>query len=272
MPGDAGSSGVRGPTLAEVPVAELERFLARLRDGRVRTPLTSSGLGFAGLPRLAGPLAPFFSLDRAALDAVVQAVLAERERQTSRLSLVWSGPDEGASEARDTAAVVRELVGGAKENVLVAGYALEKRSGMFAALSEAMERRSVRASLFVDPDQLLRRKLRLSMPVSDYIEEAVGAFVARTFGRAPRIPEIYVDRRLYEPGAFGDDGFPTISLHAKCVVVDDARALVTSANFTERGEKRNVEAGALVSDIGFAKSLAGQFRRLTSLGAMVRVR
>lgn len=61
-------------------------------------------------------------------------------------------------------------------------------------------------------------------------------------------------------------------LEALGVVMDDARALVTSANFTERGEKRNVEAGALVSDIGFAKSLAGQFRRLASLGAMVRVR
>lgn len=268
---DGGANGP-GPTLADCPVAELERLLARLRDGRVRAPLTRAGLGFAGLPRLVGPLTPFFSLDRAALEALLVAVLAERERQTSKLALVWSGPDEGASEARDTAAVVRDLVGSAGESVLVAGYALERRSGMFAALAEVMAERAVRAALFVDPDQLLRRKLRLAVPVEAYIEEAIATFVARTFAKGANVPEIYVDRRLYEADAFGPDGFPKVSLHAKCVVVDDTRALVTSANFTERGEKRNVEAGVLVSDIGFAKSLAGQFRRLASLGAMVRVR
>ena len=49
------------------------------------------------------------------------------------------------------------------------------------------------------------------------------------------------------------------SLHAKCIVVDGSTALVTSANFTDRGQTRNIEAGVLVRDRGFAERLASQW-------------
>jgi hypothetical protein len=55
------------------------------------------------------------------------------------------------------------------------------------------------------------------------------------------IPRLYYDPRTVEPTS-------TASLHAKCIVVDDRRALVTSANFTSRGQerKRRGSAGVLV--------------------------
>lgn len=49
------------------------------------------------------------------------------------------------------------------------------------------------------------------------------------------------------------------SLHAKCVVVDERWVLVTSANFTDRGQTRNVEVGVLLDDAGFAGVLEAQF-------------
>lgn len=252
--------------------SELERLRDAVAHGRVRVPLSELGLTLAGFDALAGPLGPFYSLPREPLLAVLDAVLAERGHHDASLSLVWSGPDDGASSARDTATVLAELVAQAERSVLLAGYTFDQGSRVLAELGQVMRARRVRAAVYVDPDQTLRRAARLAVPLADYVEEAVATFVARNFSRDVPLPEIHVDRRVYDPDSYWENGTPKVSLHAKCVVVDDARALVTSANFTGRGERRNVEAGVLVHDVGFAKRLAGQFRRLSSLGAMVQLR
>lgn len=53
-------------------------------------------------------------------------------------------------------------------------------------------------------------------------------------------------------------------------LVDERRALVTSANFTDRGQTRNMEVGALIEGDRFAQAFAGQWRRLTEAGLLVR--
>ena len=55
-------------------------------------------------------------------------------------------------------------------------------------------------------------------------------------------------------------------MHAKTLVVDEARVLIGSANFTNRGQTRNIEAGALLHDPAFAKALVTQFRSLIDGG------
>jgi phosphatidylserine/phosphatidylglycerophosphate/cardiolipin synthase-like enzyme len=66
-------------------------------------------------------------------------------------------------------------------------------------------------------------------------------------------PRLYYDKRALRPGP------PWCSLHAKCVVVDGAKAFVSSANFTQRGQERNIEVGVLIEDANFASYLAGQW-------------
>lgn len=61
----------------------------------------------------------------------------------------------------------------------------------------------------------------------------------------------------------------TATLHAKCVVVDDERSFITSANFTDRGQPRNIEAGVVITDGAFSEQLAGQWR-LVSAGLIRR--
>ena len=63
----------------------------------------------------------------------------------------------------------------------------------------------------------------------------------------------------------------TASLHAKCIVVDDRRALVTSANFTSRGQERNVEVGVLVESEKFARELVHQWRNAAEAGVFRQV-
>lgn len=50
--------------------------------------------------------------------------------------------------------------------------------------------------------------------------------------------------------------------HAKVVVIDDEKAFVTSANFTEWAQQRNVEAGVLVRNAEVARQLRQQFEGL----------
>jgi phosphatidylserine/phosphatidylglycerophosphate/cardiolipin synthase-like enzyme len=75
------------------------------------------------------------------------------------------------------------------------------------------------------------------------------------------LPTVYYDQR-----ALVTAGPTRASMHAKCVVVDDSVAFVTSANFTEAAQARNVEAGALLRGAGFARALSAQFTALVRHG------
>jgi phosphatidylserine/phosphatidylglycerophosphate/cardiolipin synthase-like enzyme len=59
--------------------------------------------------------------------------------------------------------------------------------------------------------------------------------------------------------------------HAKCVVIDDEVAFVTSANFTEWAQSRNVEAGVLLRNAHFARQLRQQFEGLVQSKAVLEV-
>lgn len=61
------------------------------------------------------------------------------------------------------------------------------------------------------------------------------------------------------------------SLQAKCVVVDERLSLVTSAYFTQRGQDRNIEVGALIDDAAFARSLVHQWNHALNTGVFAEV-
>jgi phosphatidylserine/phosphatidylglycerophosphate/cardiolipin synthase-like enzyme len=54
------------------------------------------------------------------------------------------------------------------------------------------------------------------------------------------------------------------------VVVDDRKVLVTSANFTDRGQSRTVEVGVLLDDPSFAAELSTQWKGLIRSGWVKR--
>ncbi len=83
---------------------------------------------------------------------------------------------------------------------------------------------------------------------------------------AERLPELYCDPRALRP-----EPHERAILHAKCVVVDDARAFISSANFSQAGHERNIEAGVVVEDPALARQLTAQFDALVQAGAVERV-
>ena len=47
---------------------------------------------------------------------------------------------------------------------------------------------------------------------------------------------------------------------------------IGSANFTDRGQSRNIEVGAVIEDASFARALASQWRSATAAGVFVEWR
>ena len=58
------------------------------------------------------------------------------------------------------------------------------------------------------------------------------------------------------------------SLHAKCVVVDRQVAFVSSANFTEAAQERNIEVGVLLRVPALAEQLEWHFQALMEAGVL----
>jgi len=63
----------------------------------------------------------------------------------------------------------------------------------------------------------------------------------------------------------------TTPLHAKCVAVDRQHAYVSSANFTEAAQERNIEVGLLVRSPRLAAQLTNHFDRLLEAGFLKEV-
>jgi len=194
---------------------------------------------------------------------LVGALAEERgrvEHARDDIEIVWTGPEAHSAENRDSARVLEEMFQSATRSVLICGYNL--RPGVhFDALVQAIHRHpqlrmrciahvfttsipTVGAALRAHDEKLralfgpaVRRRIEFYRPTSAFVEEAlVGRF----------------------------------SVHAKCVVVDDRRLLVTSANFSTAAQERNIEVGVILDDPRRAEQLTTLFDTLVNRGHMER--
>jgi phosphatidylserine/phosphatidylglycerophosphate/cardiolipin synthase-like enzyme len=189
--------------------------------------------------------------------------LLARERRARRaarddIDLVWTGPEEGATASRDTQVVVQELFASAARSLLIASYLNTNWDSVFGALARRM-----------DDTRALRVRMVVNIKPADDIlraPEAVAAF-AQGFRRhwpGHRRPEVFYDPRTLRR----DDGH-VVSMHAKCVVADGERVLITSANFTEAAQVRNIEVGVTLRDAVLAQTLTRQFENLVATGLLL---
>ncbi len=192
------------------------------------------------------------------LDARADAVDG-RSATASSTELVWTGPEGVASYCRDTSVVVRELFASAERSVLVSTFVLRQATSLLAPLAARMtERPDMTVQVFLH----VGRPYRDARHESELLRECADGF--RREWPGDRLPEVF-----YDPRGLAVDSADQATWHAKCVVVDDERAFVTSANFTEWAQQRNVEAGVLIRDSQFASQLRRQFTGLVE-GRQVR--
>jgi hypothetical protein len=216
--------------LSRVSTSDLERLHSALAGQRLAFPLSRWGLQGEGLGLLAGEALALNVLGREGALAVLGAVIAERRDRSRPPELVWTGPESRRSGARDTAVVLADLFRKATTTILLAGFAFDHAADVLRPLHESLQR-GVSCRLFADAG-------------------VAAGFLREHWPFGPPFPELY--GFIPEEGVFA-------SLHAKCVVVDGRWVFVTSANFTDRGQTRNVEVGVLLEDARLAAVLEAQF-------------
>lgn len=167
-----------------------------------------------------------------------------RDARARRARPVWTGPG-AEGERRLTAGELHDLVCSARERVLLVSYAAFTLPDLAIDLSAAVER-----GCTVDV-------------VFETEEDSAGMYSgpATPFGTITGI------RRWRWPAANRPTGGAV--LHAKLLVVDCARALIGSANLTQRALHANLEAGLLVHDADVARELEAHVRGLITAGTLV---
>lgn len=177
------------------------------------------------------------------------------------VEVVVTGPDAG-SVTRDTGVVMRQLFDRARERVLAVGFAVHQGKSVFKALARRMdEDRTLDATLCID----VRRPRGNTSLASQVVRRFADDFVENEWPGA-RLPRVYYDPRSLKPTPA-----TASALHAKCVVVDGRRALVTSANFTEAAQTRNVELGLLVDGPTVSGRIEEHFQTLIRDGFLERL-
>jgi phosphatidylserine/phosphatidylglycerophosphate/cardiolipin synthase-like enzyme len=162
----------------------------------------------------------------------LQVQLFELAPKLLDAELVATLPPEVPGLARPTETVIQEMIARARSEIILLGYDFTD-AGLVQQLATACNR-TVSVVLICD-----RHK-------------GGACRVSALWPNGGGKPRIFHDRQ--RPGAA-----PFASLHAKCILVDAAELLVTSANFTFHGLRGNIEVG-----IRIAGSPAAEARKVFS--------
>ena len=177
------------------------------------------------------------------------------------IDVVVSGPDAG-SAARDTGVVVRQLFNKAHERVLAAGFAIHQGRSVFQTLADRLDAcKALEATLCLD----VRRETTSTSRDIHIVRGFARRFVENEWP-GTRLPRLY-----YDPRSLAPVGPMRSALHAKCVVIDGSEALVTSANFTEAAQVRNIELGLHVNSPAIAGQIEDHFHSLIRNGHLERL-
>jgi phosphatidylserine/phosphatidylglycerophosphate/cardiolipin synthase-like enzyme len=263
--------GVGLPSLLKLPASTLANLAIAFRGGQLRYGVDrgvveniagSDSAGFcAVLRRLAVSGSP------PAIIGEICSALAEAKRSIDcakeGVDLVLSGPEVPGFHVVDTATVARTLLSDVQKDVIICSYVFFLHRDFFAELAARHDAEpGLRVRVLVDISSL-----------SDGPQDAT-ALVANRFRRqflekcwnGTRSPEFF-----YDPRAFEEDSQKRGVMHAKGVIVDDTAALITSANFTDAAQSRNIEAGVLLRDPHQVKRLKTYFEALISTGKLTAI-
>jgi len=185
------------------------------------------------------------------LEAIADSVAA-RSSVEDAVQLVMTGP-EGRAYHRDTAVVVQDLFRRAERSVLVAGFAFYQGKEVFEELGRRMEELpELHVRIFLN----VARKPEDTGSAAEVVSGFVQKFKAFNWPTGCRLPEFYYDCRSLA------DAEGPVSLHAKCIVLDGREIFISSANFTEAAQHRNIELGVLVKSAALARQATEFFEAM----------
>jgi phosphatidylserine/phosphatidylglycerophosphate/cardiolipin synthase-like enzyme len=151
------------------------------------------------------------------------AVRTEVQAEATTPELVWTGPRPLGSVVRATSEVMKEMIGGARQSIILLGYAITTTSDLPSSASTVL-------GLLAEA----RRHLTdVTVVLNNTAENRKALVDAWPAGVA--LPRILT--------WVGDPAKPYASLHAKVLIADQCDLLITSANLTHHGLDANLELG-----------------------------
>ena len=171
--------------------------------------------------------------------ALETALTSRRIAASATVDVVITGPASPEAPVRLTSEVVRQMIDGAQQRVMLVSYAAYQMPSIIAALDKAAAR-GVRVDLILESAEFL---------------EGGGGAAAYARYRTYQWP---IEQR--EP--------PDAKLHAKAVIVDARDVLLTSANMTNAAYDKNIELGVLCRGGTTAQRIQRHFESLISRGVL----
>lgn len=239
--------------IAALPPGDLASLASAIRSGRLTTPLTTDAISRLvardAAHKIQNELKELCD-SGVSLSGLARCLDLIREAQESRVStsravqLVMTSPQESRVRHRDTKVVVEDLFQRAKTEILLSGYAIHNGKDIFGQLAKRMaDNPGLRVRFFLN---IPRSMLQLPQGPQKFVEE----FRHLHWPPDHTLPEIYYDRR----GLSNGPGVP-VSLHAKCIVIDGQELFVSSANFTNAAQSRNIELGVLLKGPAYSEEV-----------------
>jgi len=183
------------------------------------------------------------------------------QERSSRViaDVVLSGPDVPGIPTSSTDAVVHSLFLEAKREIVLAGYAFHNARGILEPLAKRVqESPGLKAILHVD----ISRGAHDTSTGENIVLRFAQDFWKRHWPWQPR-PEVW-----YDPRALAINREERACLHAKFIAIDQEKVLVTSANFTEAAQHRNIEVGIIVQSPLRTQQLTRYFASLREGGVL----
>lgn len=184
--------------------------------------------------------------------AYLRGLAAGHAQRTAavRIESVWSGPSTHPVPVRATAQVLVELVGEAATELLLMTYSAKPYRPLLVALAAAIARGVV---------------------VTVVVETLAGAGSALN-GAEPAAAFATVGGVELWQWPVGQRAEDHAKMHAKIAVADRRVLLVSSANLTQSGVGRNIEAGLLVRGGTAPQRAAEHIAELQTRGVLTRLR
>lgn len=251
--------------------ADLRQLGGALQTGRLTVPFSAISLQrYLAADRIEAVVAESQRLHAVGMTGTQVAYLlaalandrADRPPFAEVLDVVATGPEAPGVALRDTAVVVRELFATARQSVLVVGYAVHQGRSVFRALAQRLKQYpALEVRLCLD----VQRPWQDPTPAEELLRRFAERFQTQEWPGS-RFPAVY-----YDPRSLALDAGKRASLHAKCVVVDRQVAFISSANFTEAAQERNIEVGVLLRVPAVAEQLERHFTALIEAGVLREV-
>jgi phosphatidylserine/phosphatidylglycerophosphate/cardiolipin synthase-like enzyme len=151
-----------------------------------------------------------------------------------KVEIVATTPLSFRAKVRKTYPVIQELISGAAQSILLTGYSISGYFEEMLKLINSKSKQGVMVELFVNKYDSVRQVL------SDI------SHINRRF------------LKVYEYSGKADDKMA--ALHAKIIIVDSDKMLISSANLSYHGLDSNIEIGSLIT----SKNKAAQVQEVFS--------